>query len=70
MLCMLCILSYIIMRHYPKIVIVNLPCLFINLARASDNLGRPQDMKKYLAKAARLNPALADNPAIQKILRS
>ena len=43
---------------------------FINLARASDNLGRPQDMKKYLAKAARLNPALADNPAIQKILRS
>lgn len=43
---------------------------YINLARASDYLNRPTDMKKYLAKAARLNPSLIQNPAVEKILRS
>ena len=43
---------------------------YIHLARASDHLGRPEDMKKYLAKAARLDPSLAHNPSVQKILRS
>ena len=43
---------------------------YINLARASDNLGRPADLKKYMAQAARLDPALAKNAAVQKILHS
>jgi spermidine synthase len=43
---------------------------YVGLARTSDQLGRRQDMKKYMAKAARLDPALAANPAVQKILRS
>lgn len=43
---------------------------YISLARVSDNMGRPGDMKKYMRKAARLDPALADNPAVQRILRS
>ena len=43
---------------------------FINLARASDNLGRPAAMKKYMAKAARLDRSLTKNPAVQKILNS
>lgn len=43
---------------------------YINLARASDYLGHPKEMKRYTAKAARLNRALADSPAVQKILHS
>ena len=46
------------------------PIPYINLARASEALGRREDMKKYLKKAARLNPTLAKDPAIQKILHS
>jgi spermidine synthase len=43
---------------------------WINLARASDLLGRPEDMKKYMTKAVQLDPALAKNPGVYKILHS
>ncbi|MDD5226504.1 MAG: fused MFS/spermidine synthase [Candidatus Omnitrophica bacterium] len=43
---------------------------YLHLARASDRLGHRGDMKKYLKKAARLDPALADNPSVRKILHS
>jgi spermidine synthase len=43
---------------------------YISLARASDRLGRARDMKKYLTKATRIDPALAKNPDIRKILNS
>ena len=43
---------------------------WVSLARTSDLLGRPADMKAYIAKAAHLNPTLAKNPIVQKILHS
>ena len=43
---------------------------YVNLARASDHLGRLLDMKTYMAKAVRIDPSLAKNPIVQKILRS
>ncbi len=43
---------------------------YINLARASDQLGHLEDMKKYLTKAALIDPSIVKNSAIRKILRS
>lgn len=43
---------------------------YIGLARNSDKLGRSEDVKKYLALAIRYNPALKQQPTVQKILRS
>ncbi|HPW76364.1 MAG TPA: fused MFS/spermidine synthase [Candidatus Omnitrophota bacterium] len=48
----------------------NDPTPHINLARLSESLGRPQDMKWHLEKAAALNPALTKVPSVRKLLAS